>query len=268
MKKFAILCGCLVASGYCRAQWAVIDAANLSQSITNYAALVQQISRQGTEINNQVLQIAQMTEELNRLGSMASVTAVIGFPQLQIDIGTPTSLQTWNANLSGVTGAGLFGDTRDGVFTLVSGTYVDLTGNTVSRDPSLYLPAQAITAAVDNFKTVQNADYARIVALRQGIAQTSAALQAATTDAQEKKLSAVLDAQYGELASLDSEVMLSGIEIQAKASEATAMSAAQGQADTESRTQNEVEEAQAITNTFKPSYASILQYVSEQPYQP
>lgn len=268
MKKLALLSLCLAAAVHVRAQWAVIDAANLSQSITNYAALVQQITKQGVEINNQMLQIQQMAEELNRLGSMADFTVIAGFPGLELDLTTQTSLQTWDGNLSGVTGSGLFGDTRGGVFTPVGSTYVDLTGNTVNRDPSLYKPSQAITAAVDNFKTVQSADYARITALRQGIAQTSSALQGATTDAQEKKLSAVLEAQYGELASLDSEVMLSAAEIQAKASEAAAMKSAQGQADTESRTQNEQEEALAITNTFKPNYASVLQYVSEQPYQP
>jgi len=198
---------------------------------------------------------------------MATITAVVGFPALQVDLTLPTQMQTWTGDLNGVTGAGFFGDTRNGVYTPVSDHYTDFDGSSISRDPSLYKPTQGVTASLNNFESVQADVYARRTQLRQGIAQTSAALQAATTDAEEKKLSSVLNAQYGELASLDAEVMLSAAQVQAKAAEATAMTGAKGQADTESRTQITQDEAQRITTAFKPSYASVLQNVTEQPYQ-
>lgn len=260
MKQIFFLFAALVAGSQCRAQWAVIDAANLTQSIANYAGILQQIS-------NQAQQIQQSQDTLNRLGNMASVTAIVGFPTLQGDQTLPTQMQTWTVNLSGVTGAGLFGDTRNGVYTPVSDHFTDIDGTSVSRDPSLYKPAQGITASVSNFEAVQTDVYARRAQLRQAIAQTSTALQAATTEAQEKKLSAVLNAQYGELASVDAEVMLSAAAVQAKAAEATAMTGAKGQADMESRTQLSQDEAQRITTAFQPSYASVLQNVTEQPYQ-
>jgi hypothetical protein len=261
VKKLIFILLSFAAGSHCYAQWAVIDAANLTQSITNYAGILQQIS-------NQAQQIQQTQDMLNRIGSMANVTAVIGFPALQVDLTLPTQLQTWTGDLTGVTGAGLFGDTRNGVYAPVSDHYTDFDGTNVSRDPSLYKPAQGVTASLNNFESVQADVYARRTQLRQAIAQTSTALQAATTEAEEKKLSAVLNAQYGELASLDAEVMLSAAQVQAKATESAAMTGAKGQADSESRTQLAQDESQRITTAFKPSYASVLQNVTEQPYQP
>jgi len=260
MKRLIFILLSFVAGSHCRAQWAVIDAANLTQAITNYAGILQQIS-------NQAQQIQQSQDLLNRMGNMANVTAVVGYSGLQVDLSLSTQLQTWTGDLSGVTGAGLFGDTRDGVYTPVNGQYSNFDGSSISRDPSLYKPTQGITASLNNFETVQADVYARRTQLRQAIAQTSAALQAATTEAEEQKLSAILNAQYGELASIDTEVMLSAAQVQAKATEAAAMSNAKSQADTESRTQLSQNEAQQITNTFQPSYASVLQNVTEQPYQ-
>jgi hypothetical protein len=260
MKPLFFIFAALVAGSQGRAQWAVIDAANLTQSITNYAGILQQIS-------NQAQQIQQAQDMLSRLGNMANVTAIVGFPTLQGDLTLPTQMKTWTANLSGVTGTGLFGDTRNGVYAPVSDHFTEFDGTSLSRDPSLYKPAQGITASVNNFETVQTDVYARRAQLRQAIAQTSAALQAATTEAQERKLSAILNAQYGELASVDAEVMLSAAEVQAKAAEATAMMGAKGQADMESRTQLSQDEAVRITTAFQPSYASVLQNVTEQRFQ-
>jgi hypothetical protein len=249
MRAFAVIfCG-LAAAVAARAQWAVVDAANLSQSIVNYAGILRQIG-------NQAQQIQQSQDVLNRMGNMANVTAVVGFPSLQVDLSLPTLMQTWTGSLTGVTGSGIFGDTRNGVYAPVSDNYAGLDGSNVPRDPSLYKPTQGLTSSVNNFESVQADVYARRTQLRQGITQTSNALQAVTTDAEEKKLSATLNAQYGELASLDSEVLLSAAEVQAKMAESNAMTGAKAQADTESRTQITQDEAQRITTAFK------------QPYQP
>src|SRR5207248_4115540 len=96
-----------------------------------------------------------------------------------------------------------------------------------------YEPAQQIVAKVDEFKEVQADVYARREQLKRAIAQTSEALQAAETEAEEKKLEAILNAQYSQLAALDSEVALTASEIQVRAAENVAVEAAHNEADAE-----------------------------------
>ena len=92
MKKLIFILISIVAGNECRAQWAVVDVANLTQNILNYVQILQQVS-------NQAQQIQQSEDMLNRLGSMANVTAVVGFPALQVDLTLPTQLQTWSCLL-------------------------------------------------------------------------------------------------------------------------------------------------------------------------
>ena len=98
--------------------------------------------------------------------------------------------------------------------------------------------------------------------------QTSDALQDAETDADEKKLSAVLQAQYSQLAALDSEIALSAGEIQVRAAESAAMTTARNEADAETRRTLAQEEARKLTTAFRPIYQSVLQYVNERPFRP
>jgi hypothetical protein len=72
-----------------------------------------------------------------------------------------------------------------------------------------------------------------------------------------------LNAQYGQLAAVDSEVALSAAEVQVKAAESSAMSNAQGDADAEARRHLAQQEAKKLSTTFKPAYECLLQYVSE-----
>jgi hypothetical protein len=265
MKTFVLIFASLVLTIHCRAQIPVTDVANLSQNIMNYAAFIGQLSNQATQITNQV---QQMQDQLTRLGNMANIKAIIGFPQLQLDQATPTRILTWSQNLANVNGSGLFGDSRGGVYHPVAGNFTDFNGATVQRDPDTYKPAQAVTSQVDNFKDVQADVYARREALKTAIAQTSAALQAATTDADEQKLQAVLNAQYQQLAALDSEVQLSAAEVQVKTAETNAMTNAQNAADAEARRTLAQREGTKIGSTYKPIYDSILRYVDERPLTP
>lgn len=250
------------------AQWAVIDAANLSQSVMNYAQMVQQVAKEAEQISNQVRQIQQMEDQLKRMGNMADIKAMIGFPQLKLDLNLPTKIRTWADGVTQVDGARIFGDTRGGIFAGVIGDFPTFDGGTVARDPSIYKSSQDITNTVDNFKTVQTDVYTRREELKRAIAQTSDALLVAQTDAEEQKLDAVLKAQYSELASLDSEVGMSAAEVQVKAAEATAMNDAENQADTEARRTLAQQEAKKISRTFTPVYECFLQYVNEKPFSP
>lgn len=250
------------------AQWAVFDISNLTQSITNYGAMVQQIAKQGEQIGNQVRQIQQMENQLKRLGNMADVKAIVGFPEFKLDLNLPTRIRVWAENASRVDGSGLFGDSRGGVFRAVGNEFPDFDGGVVVREADIYRPAHDMTTKVDEFKEVQADVYVRRAELRKAIARTSEALQAAETDAEEKKLEAILNAQYSQLAALDSEVALSAAEIQVRAAESVAMTNARKEADAETRRKLAQQEAGKITRTFTPQYDCLLQYVTERSIDP
>ena len=250
------------------AQWVVIDVANLEQSVVNYAKMVEQVSNQATQIANQVREIQQFETQLKRMGDMASVKSIIGFPEFRVDLSLPTEVKTWAEGLTRVDGRGLFGDTRGGIFREISPDFRDFDGATVERDPTVYKEAHDMTVTVDEFKTVQNDVYKRREDLKQAIALSSDALQAAETEAEQKKLESVLNAQYGQLAAVDSEVALSAAEVQVKAAESTAMSKAQGDAEAEARRHLAQQEAKKLSTTFKPAYECLLQYVTERRLAP
>jgi hypothetical protein len=245
------------------AQWAVFDVPNLTQSIANYAALTEQIAKQATQIGNQVRQIEQFETQLKRMGDMASVKSLVGFPEFKMDLNLPTKIKTWADGLARVDGRGLFGDTRDGIFREITAEFKDFDGRPVERDATVYKNAHDMTATVDEFKTVQSDVYTRREDLKRAIGRTSEALQAADTEAEQKKLEAVLNAQYGQLSAVDAEVSLSAAEVQVKAAESVAMSNAQDEADAEARRRLAQQEAKKLSTTFKPKYECLLQYVTE-----
>src|SRR5690606_24287927 len=109
----------------CLAQWVVFDVANLTQSVTNYGAMVQQIANQAEQITNQVRQIQRMEDRLKRLGNMADIQAIVGFPEFRLDLNLPTRITVWAENASKVDGIGIFGDTRDGIFPAVVSEFPD-----------------------------------------------------------------------------------------------------------------------------------------------
>ncbi len=250
----------------CLAQWAVFDVANLQQSVVNYAAMVEQIAKEAEQIANQVRQIQQMEERLKRMGNMADIKTVVGFPELKWDLYLPTKIRMWAARTAD--GRGIFGDTRGGVFRAIDNEFPDFDGGAVVRDPDAYKPEREITSKVDEFKEVQSDVYARRDELKKAIARTSEALQAAETEAEEKKLEAILAAQYKQLAALDSEVVLSAAEIQVRATESAAMNDARDEADAETRRKLAQKEAEKITTAFTPRYECLLQYVTEKPFTP
>lgn len=266
MKRALVIVGCALSLAVpCGAQWAVFDVANLQQSVVNYAAMVEQIAKEAEQIGNQVRQIQQMEERLKRMGSMADIKDVVGFPELSLDLNLPTRIRVWAGRVAN--GRGIFGDTRGGVFRSVEEQFPDFDGGVIARDMAAYKPAQEMTSKVDEFKEVQADVYARREELKKAIARTTEALRVAETEAGAKKLEAILNAQYSQLAALDSEVALSATEIQVRAAEKVVMSDLQEEADAEARRKLAQEEAKKVSRTFKPLYGSVLRYVKEEPFQ-
>ena len=250
------------------AQWAVIDVANVQQNVMNYAALIEQVSQQATQISNQVRQIEQFEMQLKRLGDMSKVKSIVGFPEFHLDLNLPTKIETWDDGVIRVDGRGLFGDTRGGIFLEITDEFKDFDGEVIERDATVYKGAHDMTVTVDEFKAVQSDVYTRREDLKRAIARTSEAMQAAETEAEQKKLEAVLNAQYSQLAAVDAEVALSAAQVQVKAAEATAMSNAQSEAEAEARRRLAQQEAKKLTTTFKPKYECLLQYVTERRLAP
>lgn len=245
------------------AQWAVVDVASIQQNAMSYAALVEQLSKQAAQISNQVQQIQQFETQLKRMGDMANVKSLVGFSEFKMDLNLPSKIKTWADRMAHVDGRALFGDTRGGIFREVTAEFKDFDGVTVERDATVYKKAQDMTATVDEFKAVQGDVYTRREDLKQAIGRTSEALQAAETEAEEQKLQAVLNAQYGQLSAVDAEVALSAAEVQVKAAESVAMSDAQSEADAEARRHLSQQEVKKLSTTFKPNYECMLQYVTE-----
>ena len=245
------------------AQWAVIDAANLRQSVASYAVMGQQLAKQATQIANQVEQIKQFETQLKRLGDMSTLKNLVGFPQLRLDLTLPGKYKTWADGIAGLDGTKLFGDTRGGIFPEITADFKDFDGATIERAPTIYKDANDLTASVDEFKAVQSDVYTRRDDLKRAIAQTSDAMQAADTEAEQQKLAAVLNVQYGQLSAVDAEIAMSAAEVQVKAAEATAMSNAQSEADAEARRRLAQQEGKKVTTAFQPQYECLLQYVTE-----
>lgn len=255
-----------IAPGF--AQWVVLDVAGLQQSIINYSAMTEQIANQATQISNQVQQIKQFETQLQRIGDMASVRSLVGFAQFRADLSLPTQVKKWADGLAHVDGHSLFGDTRGGIFLEINAQFPDFDGVSIDRDAQVFKEANAMTVTVDEFKAVQSDVYTRREDLKRAIASTSEALQAATTEAEEQKLQAVLNAQYGQLSAVDAEVAMSAAQVQVKAAEATAMNNAQNEADAEARRRLAQQEVKKLSTAFKPRYECLLQYVTERRLSP
>jgi hypothetical protein len=264
MKKTLVLISLALAAVIpASAQWAVFDVPNLTQSIMNYAALTEQIAKQAAQVSNQMQQIRQFETQLQRMGDMSSVRNLIGFREFRADLSLPTQIQTWANRISRVDGNGIFGDTRGGIFPQISTQFPDFDGSLVARDPQIFKQSHDIVLTVDEFKTVQSDVYVRRENLKEAIARTSEAMQAAPTEAEQQKLQAVVNAQYGQLAAVDAEVSLSAAEVQVKAAEAIAMNNAKQAAEAEARRRLAQQEAGKISTTYTPTYECLLQYVTE-----
>jgi len=266
MKKIlALILFAAIAAVPASAQFAVFDFANLAQSLVNYGAMTEQIAKQAAQIENQVQQIKQFETQLKRMGDMAAVRRLVGFPEFRADLSLPTQVKKWAEGLARVDGRGLFADTRGGIFQEITAQFPDFDGVRVDRDPQVFKPSHDIVVTVDEFKMVQSDVYTRREDLKRAIASTSEALQSADTDAEEQKLQAVLSAQYGQLSSVDAEVALSAAQVQVKAAEAIAMNNAQSEAEAEARGHLAQQEVKKLSSTFKPRYECALQYVTERP---
>ncbi len=135
---------------------------NLVQSATNYAVLVEQLSKQAMQISNQVQQIAQYETQLKRMGDMANVKSLVGFSEFRADLALPTKIKTWADGMTRVDGSGpVWRHPWRSVSWGLRPEFRGFDGETIERDATVYKEAHDMAVTVDEFKTVQSDVYKR-----------------------------------------------------------------------------------------------------------
>lgn len=192
-----------------RAQWVVYDPINNAQQII---AAAEDIAKYIEMINNQVQQIQTLKDQITEfkhyeeLFGDPKAVALSMVNALNADL-LKTELGQNLDDLLNIAD-GDFALTYDGggIFQVVGGTFTTPRGQTITRPADRYKPFAAVSRTADNYVSVTEDVAARRVAIKNQIAQTTAQLRSATTDAEVQKLQGVLSSLNADLASTDAEV--------------------------------------------------------------
>ncbi|MEK7782246.1 MAG: DUF4141 domain-containing protein [Verrucomicrobiota bacterium] len=192
-----------------RAQWIVYDPVNNLQQILNTA---QEIAKFIEVINNQVQQIETLTDQLDefrdykeKFGDPRAI-ALAMVPALNADLMRTELGDDLDDLLTIADGTFALNYDGGGIFQIVGETFTTPRGQVITRPADEYKPFAAVSRTADNYMTVAEDVAARRVAIKNQIAQTTAQLRSATTDAEVQKLQGVLSSLNADLASTDSEV--------------------------------------------------------------
>jgi hypothetical protein len=193
-----------------RAQWIVYDPTMNVQQILNEARNMAQYVQM---VDNQVQQITQLSAQLQQLeqynqafGNPAQILNVIGTSAATTDLTqTPLGLTISAVEQSANGTAALTYDAK-GLYNEIGASFTTPSGNSVQRNTAEYKPNEAINNATANYSTVTQDVLQRRQALKDAIAQTTEALQSATTASEVQKLTGVLIGQQAALAATDKEV--------------------------------------------------------------
>lgn len=192
-----------------RAQWIVYDPVNNMQQILNTA---QEIAKFVEVINNQVQQIETLTDQLDefrdykeKFGDPRAV-ALAMVPALNADLMRTELGDDLDDLLTIADGAFALNYDGGGIFQVVGETFTTPRGQVITRPADGYKPFAAVSRTADNYMTVAEDVAARRLAIKNQIAQTTAQLRSATTDAEVQKLQAVLTGLSSDLNSTDAEL--------------------------------------------------------------
>lgn len=192
------------------AQWIVYDPAMHTQQIINEA---DNIAKYIQMVDNQVQQISQLTAQIQQLqqynkefGDPSQILHVTGVSAVTADL-TQTPLgQTISALEKVSDGATALTYDANGLYHQIGATFNTPSGKAVRRTTADYKPFEAINNATANYSNVTANVLQRRQALKAAIAQTTAALQSATTASEAQKLTGVLIGQQAALAATDKEI--------------------------------------------------------------
>jgi hypothetical protein len=210
MKKLIALTIVTVSLAFsARAQVIVYDPINNVQQIL---AEAQDIAKYVEMINNQVQQIQTLTDQLNEFKHYEDLFGdpkTVGLsmvPALTADLQQTEPGRNLENLLAIADGNFALTYNGSGIYPTVGVSFQTPAGQTVQRPAAQFKPFAAINRTADNFVAVADDAAARRTAIKNQIAQTTAQLQRATTDAEVQKLHGVLTSLNGDLASTDAEV--------------------------------------------------------------
>lgn len=192
------------------AQYIVYDpTVNMEQIISEAENIAQFVSM----VDNQVQQITQLSDQLQQLqqynkafGDPSQILNVTGVSPLTSDL-TQTPLgETISAVEKTADGVAALTYDANGLYNQIGATFTTPSGNQIQRETADYKPNEAINNATANYSTVTADVLKRRQALKDAIAQTTEALQSATTASEVQKLTGVLVGQQAALAATDKEI--------------------------------------------------------------
>ena len=185
-----------------RAQWIVYDPKMNAQQIIDTA---QQIAKQVEQIQMLTQQLSEFKNYESLFGDPKQV-ALSMVPALNADLLKIEPGQNLEDLLSIADGSYALTYNGSGIYATVGASFQTPQGQTIQRPADEYKPFAAINRTADNFVTVADDAAARRASIKAQIAQTTAQLKAATTDAEVQKLQGVLGSLNADLASTDAEV--------------------------------------------------------------
>jgi hypothetical protein len=192
------------------AQWVVYDPTSNYQQIfdevENMAQYVQMVQNQVQQISQLTAQLGQLEQYNKEFGDPSKILNLTGISVLTADL-TQTPLgETISAVEQSANGVAALTYDANGLYHQIGATFTTPSGNQIQRQTTDYKPNEAINNATANYSNVTASVLERRQALKDAIAQTTDALQSATTAAEVQKLTGILIGQQTALAATDKEI--------------------------------------------------------------
>ena len=210
MKKLiAIIAVALPLTFSAHAQFIVFDpTVNVEQILDE----VENLAEDAIMIDNEVNQIETLGEQLSEFknyeslfGNPSSVSLSVVSP-LDSDLTAAEPGQNLEIMVGNANGNIALTYNDGGIYATVGESFQTPRGQTIQRPAEQYEPYSAVINSASNYVAVAANAAQRRATIKNEIAQTTEALQNATTDAQVQKLHAVLTSLNGDLASTDDEL--------------------------------------------------------------
>lgn len=191
-----------------RAQLIVEDVASIAQDAINQ---VVDLGKYIEMVNNQVQQINTMTQELQQVtayvqafGDPSRILEVTGATELIDSLQQSGVGQTIGALQQTASGVEALRNNAEGLYQSIGNIQI---GNVeLPRNADLYKKFSALENAAENYSTVYEDGVQKGKIYRGRIAETTTALQAASTDAEAQKLQGVITGQSAQLEAIQGEV--------------------------------------------------------------
>jgi hypothetical protein len=203
MKKLIVITAIALPLAFsARAQWIVFDPKMNAQQILDTA---QQIAKQVEQIQMLTQQLSEFKNYESLFGDPKQV-ALSMVPALNADLLKLEPGQNLEDLLSIADGSYALTYNGSGIYATVGASFQTPKGQTIQRPADEYKPFAAIINTASNYVAVADDAATRRAAIKEQIAQTTAQLKTATTDAEVQKLQGVLSGLNSDLASTDAEV--------------------------------------------------------------